>query len=143
MSFQNNLTLEPDGETTGPSRATAQANLDGEVVAIDLSILSGNFGVMLDQLFVDADFIGDGAVTAPDISTLSGNFGTNLQDLFVLADLNGDFDVDDDDLQTISDNFGMTGATYADGDLNGDGIIDDADLDLAFAQFSLAFDWVA
>ena len=121
------------------------ADLSGHVSTDDLSILLTNHNILVDQLFVDADFNGDGAVTTGDLSWLLLTFGENLQDIFVLADLDGDLVVDLSNWLTIQGNLGMTGATYEDGDLDGDGTVTQDDLDVALAQlsFGVNFDWVA
>ena len=122
------------------------ATLDGLVDFLDFSVMSGNWNVLLGQLFVDGDFNGDGAVNFLDFSTLSGTWQEDLRFLFVLADLDGDFDVDGVDTGTIAGNQGMPNSTYEDGDLDGDGDgdIDPADLALAQIQedFGVEFDWV-
>ncbi|MCH8840418.1 MAG: hypothetical protein IH831_07015 [Planctomycetes bacterium] len=120
-------------------------DLDGDVDEMDDGLwdeLSGS-APSSGATWIIGDFDGDGAVTGDDWDILWDNWDANLTNIWVLADLNGDFDVDDNDIQTISNNLGLTGATYADGDINGDGVVDQTDLDLAFAQFGLAFDWVA
>jgi len=133
------------------------ANLDGVVDLLDLSILTSNYispnispsyyydGYYnpFDQVFEDGDFNGDGTVNGNDSALMWPTFWMDLRNVRVLADINGDFIVDGNDLNTINDNFGMTGATYADGDLNGDGVVDITDVDLAFGQFGLGLDLVS
>lgn len=52
----------------------ADANLDGNVDGLDLSIMAGNFGGSSKKWY-QADYNGDGAVDGLDLSALAGNFG--------------------------------------------------------------------
>ncbi len=114
------------------------ANIDGVVNSVDLSILGSHLGAVIDQLFEDGDFNGDGRVSISDLQHLSTNNNVNLTGaLSILADLDGDFDVDEIDRDLLYANRNMANPTASDGDLDGDGDVDVADFDRLYEQFGL------
>lgn len=51
------------------------ANLDGNVDGLDLSLMATNFGATSGKKWYQTDYNGDGAVDGLDLSTLAANFG--------------------------------------------------------------------
>ncbi len=52
------------------------ANLDGNVDGLDLSLMAANFGATSGKKWYQTDYNGDGAVDGLDLSTLAANFGS-------------------------------------------------------------------
>lgn len=67
--------LVPSGGAVTPTTCPGDANQDGVVNGVDLSVLLGSFGET-SPVFAGADFNGDGLVTGQDLSVLLAGFGS-------------------------------------------------------------------
>ncbi|QDU72059.1 dockerin type I domain-containing protein [Mucisphaera calidilacus] len=59
-------------------RLPGDANLDGSVDLLDLSILANHFGQAAGSMWKDGDFTEDGAVDLLDLSILAANFNNSV-----------------------------------------------------------------
>ena len=113
----------------------ADANRDGLVTDLDVSLLATHWQQVSGAMPADGDFTGDGKVDDLDVSILAGNWRKTLP---LHGDANTDDTVTDLDISLLAAHWQQqSDATWADGDFNGDGKVDDLDVSLLAGNWQL------